>query len=128
MEPAANQDERAVQEPTSAWVVGGTIVAGVAVGGLMLVWGLESLLPTLGVPSSVWVLVAVLPMYWLWRRVGGQTALEARQVGLIIIAVIALDAAFEAVLWAAKAALVISALVMVVAARRRAGARKRANA
>jgi hypothetical protein len=125
MGPPTNREQRAVREPMSAWVAGGAVVASVATGGLFLVWGLESLLPALGVPASIWLLVAVLPLYYLWRRVGGQTTLEARQVGLIIIAVIALDAAFDAAVWAAKAALVVAAVVLIVAARRRAATMNR---
>jgi hypothetical protein len=109
----------AVRASKGDWITGGAIVAAVAAGGLFFAWGVESLL---GLPSVVWVLVGLLPVYWLWRRVSGQPALEARQVGLIIVAVIALDAAFDAVLWGAKAALFAAALVLVWAARRRAAA------
>jgi len=111
-----------VREPKRDWIAGGAIVTGVAIGGLTLAWGLETLL---GAPSVVWVLVGLLPLYFLWRKVAGQATPEARQIGLIVVAVIALDAAFDAVLWAAKAALFAAALVLVWAARRRATASSR---
>jgi hypothetical protein len=91
----------------------------VAIGGLLLAWGLETLL---GAPSVVWVLVGLLPCYWLWRKVGGQAAPEARQIGLIVVAVIALDAAVDAAVWVAKAALFAAAVLLIWAARRRAAA------
>jgi len=96
-----------------------------AIGGLVLVWGLESLLPAFGVPSVVWLLVGLLPLYCLWRKVGGQTSLAVRQIGLIVVAVIALDAAFDAVLWVAKGALFAAAIVLIWAARRRVTAASR---
>jgi hypothetical protein len=121
----ASQERRVVREPRSAWIAGGAIVAGVAISGLLLVWGLESLLPAFGVPSVVWLIVGLLPLYCLWRKVGGQAALETRQIGLIVVAVIALDTAFDAVLWAAKAALIAAAVVLVLVARRRTAAGNR---
>jgi hypothetical protein len=118
----AGEEQRAVREPKSLWVAGGAIAAAATIGGMLLAWGLESLVPALGVPSSVWVLVGLLPLYCLWRKFAARAALEPRQIGLIIVAVIALDAAFDAVLWGAKAALITAAVVLIVAARRRSAA------
>jgi len=101
-------------------VGGGVVVAGAAIGGVLLVWGVVYLLlPALRLPASAWLLIGLLPVYYIWRKVGGRPALEARQIGLVIVAVIALEAAFDAVLWGAKVALVISALVLIFAAGRR---------
>jgi hypothetical protein len=111
-----------VRAPRSTWIAGGAIVASVAISGLLLVWGLESLLPSFGIPSVVWLVVALLPLYCLWRKVGGQSALELRQIGLVVVAVVALDAALDAVVWSAKVALFAAAIVLVWAARRRAAA------
>ena len=115
----ASQERCAVREPIGAWIAGGAIVAGVAIAGLLLVFGLETVLGITGVPTVVWFMVGLLPLYILWRKSAGRPGLEARQIALVVVAGIALDAALDAVLWAAKAALFAAAVVLVLAARRR---------
>ncbi len=117
----ASVQERAVREAKSTWIAAAVVAAMLVIGGWLFLGLLQSLLPTWSAPPIFWPIVGALVLYYLWRKFSGRSSLKPHQIALIFIAAIAVEAALDGVLWGFKAALLVAALVLVLAAFRRTG-------